>query len=239
MGLTELMICKTSTGGLIARPASGLTSHTTSSTTNLQTRTLRFLLATWSSELSSSAYLLSITPIADNDAIYHSDHPLSVLFDFSRGNRAVGVEYLENKTFYPNTSGEILTARATRLVAVTSGPFGSPVLLERSGIGAKDILEKHGVNVLVDLPGVGSQYQGHCCLLDVIYVLIALLLEEAIADSGSGSRSFTQIIKLFSHRTMLLRILILSMESFVITLLMLRVSLVCFMELVFALLMLT
>ena len=33
--------------------------------------------------------------------------------------------------------------------------------MERSGIGAKKVLEDLGVKVLVDLPGVGENYQDH------------------------------------------------------------------------------
>lgn len=50
--------------------------------------------------------------------------------------------------------------QSNRLVVVAAGAFGSPSILERSGIGAKDILEKAGVKQLVDLPGVGENYQG-------------------------------------------------------------------------------
>lgn len=77
-----------------------------------------------------------------------------------RRNRAVGIEYVENPRIQPATTGKITTARATRFVVVSSGALGSPAILERSGIGAKDVLEKAGVKQLVNLPGVGSEYQG-------------------------------------------------------------------------------
>lgn len=50
--------------------------------------------------------------------------------------------------------------RGTKLVLVSAGPFGSPGILERSGIGAKHVLEHAGVKSHVDLPGVGENYQG-------------------------------------------------------------------------------
>ena len=50
--------------------------------------------------------------------------------------------------------------RASRLVVISAGAFGSPTILERSGIGAKEILEKNGIPPLVDLPGVGDNYMG-------------------------------------------------------------------------------
>ncbi len=43
---------------------------------------------------------------------------------------------------------------------ISAGAFGSPAILERSGVGRKDILEHFGVNVVVNLPGVGEGYQG-------------------------------------------------------------------------------
>jgi len=55
---------------------------------------------------------------------------------------------------------ELKIVRATRLVVVAAGAFGSPSILERSGIGAKYILEKNGISQIVDLPGVGENYMG-------------------------------------------------------------------------------
>jgi alcohol oxidase len=45
-------------------------------------------------------------------------------------------------------------------VVVSAGAFGTPGILERSGIGRKDVLEGVGVQQRVDLPGVGENYQG-------------------------------------------------------------------------------
>lgn len=52
------------------------------------------------------------------------------------------------------------TARSSRLVVLSAGSFGTPSILERSGIGAQSILEKNGVKQFVDLPGVGEHYLG-------------------------------------------------------------------------------
>lgn len=51
-------------------------------------------------------------------------------------------------------------AKASRLVVVSAGTFGSAQLLERSGLGRKDVLNAVGVEQFVDLPGVGECYQG-------------------------------------------------------------------------------
>lgn len=43
---------------------------------------------------------------------------------------------------------------------VSAGAMGSPLILERSGIGRKDILNKFSIPVVQELPGVGENYQG-------------------------------------------------------------------------------
>ncbi|KAJ6574745.1 GMC oxidoreductase-domain-containing protein [Mycena capillaripes] len=75
--------------------------------------------------------------------------------------RAVGVEYVHDTVLNPDADQTVHTARALRLVVVSAGAFGSPTILERSGIGGFDILRVHGVPPLVDLPGVGRHYQDH------------------------------------------------------------------------------
>ena len=67
--------------------------------------------------------------------------------------RAVGVEY--------QTPNGRKTARARREVIVSGGAFGSPQLLQVSGIGPGDHLREHGIEVVHDLPGVGSNLQDH------------------------------------------------------------------------------
>ncbi|KAI1500750.1 alcohol oxidase [Biscogniauxia marginata] len=67
--------------------------------------------------------------------------------------KATGVEALvEGKIEIFNTAKEVILA---------AGVFNTPKLLELSGIGAKEILERHGIPVHVDLPGVGENFQDH------------------------------------------------------------------------------
>ncbi len=70
-----------------------------------------------------------------------------------KDGRATGVEY--------EKGGKIRSVRARREVIVSSGPIGSPHLLQRSGIGPAAVLKKAGVEVLHDLPGVGENLQDH------------------------------------------------------------------------------
>jgi len=86
-----------------------------------------------------------------------------VLFDGAK--RVVGVEYLKGERLYracPNSSGDngqLRVARATREVILAGGAFNTPQLLMLSGIGPGDALQAMGIDVLVDLPGVGKNLQ--------------------------------------------------------------------------------
>jgi alcohol oxidase len=52
------------------------------------------------------------------------------------------------------------TITATKLVVVSAGALGTPQILERSGVGNPEILDRAGVKCVVDLKGVGENYQG-------------------------------------------------------------------------------
>lgn len=45
---------------------------------------------------------------------------------------------------------------ATQEVIVAAGALNTPLILQRSGIGPKGVLDKAGVEQIVDLPGVGQ-----------------------------------------------------------------------------------
>jgi choline dehydrogenase len=87
-----------------------------------------------------------------------------VLFE---NKRAVGVEILEGKHLYeadPQANGAAASLRprqitASREVIVSCGAFNSPQLLKLSGIGPRAELEKNGIPVICDLPGVGENLQ--------------------------------------------------------------------------------
>ena len=63
--------------------------------------------------------------------------------------QAIGVTY--------EKGGITSSVRANKEVILCSGVFGSPQILELSGIGSRDILDKAGVQCLADLPGVGGK----------------------------------------------------------------------------------
>ncbi|WSG60360.1 GMC family oxidoreductase N-terminal domain-containing protein [Nocardia sp. NBC_01730] len=73
-----------------------------------------------------------------------------VLFD---GTRAVGVEY--------RSGGGTHTVTARREVVLCGGAINSPQLLMLSGIGDRDELTRHGIEVRQHAPDVGANLQDH------------------------------------------------------------------------------
>ncbi len=67
--------------------------------------------------------------------------------------RAVGVEYLQH--------GNTHRVFADAEVIVCAGAFQSPQTLMLSGIGPADELRRHGLEVVLDLPGVGANLHDH------------------------------------------------------------------------------
>ncbi|EPS98728.1 hypothetical protein FOMPIDRAFT_1125896 [Fomitopsis schrenkii] len=57
--------------------------------------------------------------------------------------------------------GKIHTVNVQKDVCLTAGALKSPHILELSGIGREDVLEKIGVPLKIDLPGVGENVQEH------------------------------------------------------------------------------
>ncbi len=90
-----------------------------------------------------------------------------VLFE---GTRAVGVEYIDKSHVYradPTAAEETpdpaslprSEVRAAREVILAGGAFNTPQLLMLSGVGPASELQKFGIPVVVDLPGVGANLQ--------------------------------------------------------------------------------
>jgi choline dehydrogenase len=69
------------------------------------------------------------------------------------GKRARAVEYKQN--------GNLRTARARKEILVSGGAYNSPQLLQLSGVGPADLLKAHGIDVVLDAPGVGNDLQDH------------------------------------------------------------------------------
>lgn len=74
----------------------------------------------------------------------------SILFD---GKQAAGVEYRQD--------GQLHQVRARAEVVLAAGAINSPQILQVSGVGPADLLQRTGVAVVHALPGVGQNLQDH------------------------------------------------------------------------------
>ena len=74
--------------------------------------------------------------------------------------KAIGVECI-------NKDGEYFILNSNKEVLLSSGAFGSPQIMLRSGIGPKEEITKHGIELIHELPGVGKNLQDHIDYLTV------------------------------------------------------------------------
>jgi len=76
-----------------------------------------------------------------------------ILFD---GGKAAGVAYC-----HPAHPSQVRAVRARREVIVSCGAINTPKLLQLSGLGPADLLRRHNIDVVCDLPGVGENLSDH------------------------------------------------------------------------------
>ena len=111
-----------------------------------------FFVATIKNGVRHSTARAFLEPVRSRQNLTVVTHALvdRVLFD---GKRASGVAF--------SVDGQKLEAKAGREVILCAGAYGSPAVLERSGVGAPDVLASAGIEVLHDLPGVGENLHDH------------------------------------------------------------------------------
>ena len=97
--------------------------------------------------------------------------------DADGGKRCTGVKVWDGH--------QLVTATATREVALSAGSIGSAQILQLSGIGAAHSLKQNGVAVTHDLPGVGANLQDHLQIRSVYKVKHAKTL-NTLANSWWG-----------------------------------------------------
>ncbi len=97
--------------------------------------------------------------------------------DADGGKRCTGVKVWDGH--------QLVTATATREVALSAGSIGSAQILQHSGIGAANSLKQNGVEVMHDLPGVGANLQDHLQIRSVYKVKHAKTL-NTLANSWWG-----------------------------------------------------
>jgi len=93
-----------------------------------------------------------LTPNLSRPNLRVKTHALSAKI-IMEGKRARGIAYYQGST--------LKEVRARREVILSAGAFGSPHLLQLSGIGPAKELQALGIELVHDLPGVGENLQDH------------------------------------------------------------------------------
>jgi len=68
------------------------------------------------------------------------------------------------------TGQEYVTAQAKHAVVLSAGSIGTPQILQLSGLGPAALLKQHGIEPVIDLPGVGANLQDHLQIRSVFKV---------------------------------------------------------------------
>ncbi len=114
----------------------------------------------WTRSYARSAYIDPLPPRV-NLQILPNSTVTRILFSNNTGNgdsgglTASAVEYASSQTSTRYTVG------VGKEVILAGGAIGSPTTLMYSGIGPKNVLQMAGVQVELDLPGVGQHLQDH------------------------------------------------------------------------------
>lgn len=94
-----------------------------------------------------------------------------VLFD-GKSTVASGVEYASRGDLTKK-----LTVKAKKEVIISAGTIHTPQILQLSGIGPAGLLKQANIPKLVDLPGVGQNFQDHA------FVVVTYECESPISDT--------------------------------------------------------
>ncbi len=100
-----------------------------------------------------------------------------VLEQGPQGLRCTGVEF--------TGGGRAFTALATRETLLSAGAIGSPQILQLSGIGPASQLRQHGIQPIVDLPGVGENLQDHL-QIRMVFKVSGVKTLNTLANSWLG-----------------------------------------------------
>lgn len=135
---------------------------------------------------SASAAFLHPVMNRENLTIQTNAQVQKLMFE---GNRCVGVTYLHE--------GKEVGVRVNKEIILSAGSIGSPQILMLSGVGPREHLEEMGINVVVDLPGVGQNLQDHPAVMVAYHCNEPITLanaetEESVetyTNSGKGPLS--------------------------------------------------
>lgn len=100
-------------------------------------------------------------------------HTESLIFEDNESRRVIGVRYSRK-----GQTHEVMLKPGGEVI-LSAGAIGSPQILELSGIGRGDVLQKAGVKLRHELPGVGENLQDHL-QIRLVYEVNSQTLNDAI-----------------------------------------------------------
>eukprot|EP01060_Flectonema_neradi_P005920 TRINITY_DN13977_c0_g1_i2.p1 TRINITY_DN13977_c0_g1~~TRINITY_DN13977_c0_g1_i2.p1 ORF type:complete len:555 (+),score=85.96 TRINITY_DN13977_c0_g1_i2:49-1713(+) len=101
-----------------------------------------------------SASTAFLKPVLYRNNLRVIKHAMATKILTDGNDKVTGIQYKNTKT------NEITTITADETI-LTAGAIGSPHLLQVSGLGPQEELEKHGVPVVKNIPGVGKNLHDH------------------------------------------------------------------------------
>jgi len=104
--------------------------------------------------------------------------------------KAIGVEYTQNN--------KLFTVYAEREIILCAGAFNSPQMLMLSGVGAKEELDKHGIKLVHELPGVGKNLQEH---VDACVLVKSLKKDGFSVGPGGLMKMLPDVLKYYKSKT--------------------------------------
>ncbi|KAH7360400.1 GMC oxidoreductase-like protein [Rhexocercosporidium sp. MPI-PUGE-AT-0058] len=81
--------------------------------------------------------------------------------NFSTGGKKKKITAASVKIVSRADGAVVRTVTAKKEIILAAGAIHTPQILQLSGVGPKEVLEAAGVEVVLDLPGVGSNFQDH------------------------------------------------------------------------------
>ncbi|KAI1210745.1 alcohol oxidase [Annulohypoxylon truncatum] len=94
---------------------------------------------------------------------------------------------------YKPESAPERTVKARKTVVLSCGAFGTPTVLERSGVGDPDVLGRAGIPIVADIPGVGHEYEDHHLI--VYPYKSSLAPEETMDGILTGALNAEELVK--------------------------------------------
>ncbi|KAG9941926.1 alcohol oxidase, partial [Aureobasidium melanogenum] len=86
-----------------------------------------------------------------------------------------------------SSNSQKFTLHAKKEVILAAGTLQTPQILMVSGVGPQETLTQHGIEVIIDLPGVGQNMEDHL-FFSMVYKVDVVTLSKTLTDAGFAAR---------------------------------------------------